>query len=177
MINQYIDELIKTLDKISPGKIIEVAEMITECREEGGVVFTCGNGHGLMVAEAFALDLVKHAGVAAIPLSSPAFITAYSNDGKYDHAFASHYLQLCNRDDLVIGFTFSGSENILQVAESAGRSTTKSIIITSACGKSHGTENLKLQVPSDNIQVVEDVWSSIGHMIANEVRARVLDNG
>jgi phosphoheptose isomerase len=80
--------------------------------------------------------------------------------------------------DLAVGFSFSGSPNILTALRMAIARKAKMILMTSQKSfdqnymKEEGLEFIAhfILVPSDDIQVVEDVWSSICHMICNEVR-------
>ena len=109
-IDSYTSELIETIDALDEDKIIEAAELIAECP---GIIWIFGNGHAASVAEAFALDLVKHAEVRAVALNSTAMITAYANDDSYEQVFGNIIDAIPQIGDVLIGITFSGSDNIL----------------------------------------------------------------
>jgi phosphoheptose isomerase len=168
-LNEYKSKVRQVLDGLDLDSVIRAAEMIASCE---GIVWTFGNGHGLAVAEAFALDLVKHAGKRALCISSAAIMSAYSNDHAFVHWPSALLGVMFNACDLAVGFSFKGSENVFAALRTANRLKAKAILMTSQGTVDHLWKFLdhSIVVPSDDIQVVEDVWSSICHMICNEVR-------
>lgn len=161
-LNEYKCKVMEALDGLDLDSIIQAAEMIASCE---GIVWTFGNGQGLLVAEALSLDLRKHAGVKSVSFNSPALLAAYANDVKFDQVFSLQVTQMTMPHDVVIGFTFSGSPNIIEAILGA---PCQNILITS--NRTRHQIGIVVRIPSDDIQVVEDVWSSVCHMICNEVR-------
>jgi phosphoheptose isomerase len=174
-LNEYKSKVMEALDGLDLDSIIQAAEMIASCK---GIVWTFGNGQGLAVAESFALDLVKHAGIGSVNLNSPAMMSAYSNDHGYVHWPSAALGNIYRPNDIAIGFSFSGSANIFGALRIARSMHSDAILMTSKIAydkyviNNHGLQFIRLfiTVPSDDIQVVEDVWSSVCHMICNEVR-------
>lgn len=173
-LNEYKSKVRQALDDLDLDSIIQAAEMIASCE---GIVWTFGNGHGLAVAEAFALDLVKHAGIRSVSMASPAMMSAYSNDHGYVHWPSAALGKIYRPNDIAIGFSFKGSANIFGALRIARALHANALLVTSQKTfdryviKCKGLEfiTLFILVPSDDIQIVEDVWSSICHMICNEL--------
>jgi len=172
-LKDYSSEVRAALDALDYERIIRASEVIYGNGCDGATIWTLGNGHGASVAEAFALDLVKHSGVNAVSMTSFPMLSAYANDHKFVDAFSLYSARILKAFDVLVGFTFGGSENILSALRYLSDCFT--ILITSA-GKGADGIDLVINVPSHDIQVVEDIWSSIGHMIANEVKSRI-ENG
>lgn len=168
-LNEYKSKVIKALDDLNLDLIIEAARMIASCE---GIVWTFGNGQGLSVAEAFALDLVKHSAIRAVSTTSPAMMSAYCNDHDFVHWPSAPLSIIFKANDLAVGFSFKGSTNVFAALKTANRLKARAILVTSQWPVDCLWKFLdcSIIVPSDDIQVVEDVWSSICHMIANLVR-------
>lgn len=90
--------------------IRRAAAQIRVTRSVGGTVWCVGNGGSLAIAQHFAQDLLKAAGVRAQALNDGSVITAYSNDIAFSQCHEAPLKVLWNpgKDTLVI-FSCSGS--------------------------------------------------------------------
>ena len=93
-----------------------IVDAVKRRKNEGGTVFTCGNGGSAATAEHFANDLFAK-GVKAVCLSSnTAIMTMIANDYGYKHVFSKQLEVFSDPGDLVVSISTSGaSENILKI--------------------------------------------------------------
>jgi len=102
-------------------------------------------------------------------------MTAWANDARYEDIFAEQLINFVRPDDVALAISGSGgSTNVLKalrVARDAGAFT---IGLTGFEGG--GMKNLCdlcLIVPSDNMQIIEDLHLSVTHAVFTAVRARI----
>ncbi len=145
-----------------------------------------GNGGSASLASHFACDLSKgtlqnvhddnEKRFRVISLTDNiALMTAYSNDLGYEHVFSQQLKNLVNEGDVVIGISASGnSKNVINAISLAKKSKAVSIgLLGFDGGKLKEIVDLKLWVNKDNYGIVEDVHSSLQHMICFAVKERV----
>jgi D-sedoheptulose 7-phosphate isomerase len=101
---------------------------------------------------------------------------AYANDEGYDVIFAEQLLALGQPGDVLIAISGSGnSANILKVIETARQMQIKVIGLTGfKGGKMKALTDICLVVPSDSMEVIEDVHLIINHILAGLLRGAVM---
>jgi len=147
--------------------------------EAGGKVLAFGNGGSAADAQHLAAELIGRYGatrrpLAAIALSTdPSVVTCIGNDFGYEQLFARQVEGLVRPEDVVVGFTTSGtSPNVvagLTAARGAGATT---IALTGRDGRDAATvADLVLAVPSDRTARIQEAHLLITHLISERIDA------
>lgn len=178
-VSGYSEEIINILKALPREPFDEIMRTLQAAREAGKVVYTCGNGGSAAAASHMACDFGKNTRqegktrVRAICLNDnvPA-VMAYANDEGYDIIFSEQLESLGNRDDVLIAISGSGnSANILKAIETAKKKGMKVIGLTGfKGGKMKDKVDICLVVPSDSMEMIEDIHLIINHMIAGLYR-------
>ncbi len=143
--------------------IERAANMIVQCIQNGGKVFSCGNGGSSCDASHFAEEMTgkfreDRDPFPAIAISDPGHITCTSNDYGYERIFSRFLRGLGNQGDVLLALSTSGnSENLLLAAEYAQQKGIKVIALTGKKGgKLADFADIEIRVPhngySDRIQ-------------------------
>ena len=159
----YLKELIRLLNQIDNKKLDDIAEIIIRTRN----VYIIGNGGSMSVTIHFAQDLLKFALVKAFTIVNPSIITAYANDEGYENVFYEPLRTLVDKDDLLIIFSSSGSSKNLLKCMLLG--CAKVAIIGRQDGLLAKSSSKNLIVGTDNVQIAEDTFGIISHLLTNKV--------
>lgn len=175
----YLDRTAALAQQMPLDAIEAVVERLIEAGRAGRAVFVMGNGGSAATASHFANDLgkgdvtgsAKRLRVLALT-DNVALMTAWANDTDYRRVFAEQLRNFVQRGDVVIGVSASGrSPNVLEamrLAQAAGACT------IGFTGKSGGElKNLVahcVQVPTDNVQHIEDLHLVALHLVYTRVR-------
>ncbi len=164
--------------------IDSVTDALWQAYVEGKTVYVFGNGGSAALASHCACDLGKGTTmhgkrrfrVVALTDNVP-LMTAWANDASYDDIFSEQLAPLISQGDVALAISGSGnSPNVLkalQVAREAGAFT---IGLTGfQGGKMKTLCDLCVIVPSDNMQVIEDLHVSVNHSLFTSLRARMCD--
>ncbi len=107
------------------ANITAAAELMGQSLDNGGRVFSCGNGGSMCDAMHFAEELSgryrdDRKALSAVSISDPSHISCVGNDYGYDFIF-SRYLEAHARPgDVLLGISTSGnSGNVIKAAEYA----------------------------------------------------------
>jgi len=165
MIDVYFN-LVKTiLDKMDKQQIYLTTYLIRNCL---GSIYIFGNGGSAATASHFAQDLNKMADKRCICLNDniPS-ILAYGNDVGFESIFKLQLSKLMQNNDLVIGISCSGnSRNVtdaITYAKENGYNTVGFVGFDGGVLKS--LVDYFIHVPSDNMQICEDIHLIITHTI------------
>ncbi|HEY9089574.1 MAG TPA: GAF domain-containing protein [Anaerolineaceae bacterium] len=175
-IERYVLDMKSTIDSLPLSKINEVIELLHQARQEDRQVFIMGNGGSASTASHFVCDLAKNTRRPGWPhfrviglTDNMAIFSAYANDEGYENVFAAQLANLVRSNDIVIGISASGnSPNVLNgmtAAKSAGAVTVG--FTGYAGGKLGEMVDYHLNVPSNRIEIVEDLHLAIEHMMCN----------
>ena len=120
------------------ANIVAAAELMGQSFDNGGRVFSCGNGGSMCDAMHFAEELSgryrdNRKALPAVSISDPSHISCVGNDYGYDFIF-SRYLEAHARvGDVLLGISTSGkSGNVIKAAEYA---TANGIHVVTLTGK------------------------------------------
>ncbi|MHC4842540.1 MAG: D-sedoheptulose-7-phosphate isomerase, partial [Planctomycetota bacterium] len=104
----------------------DIVESITKCLENGGCVYTCGNGGSAADAQHIAGELVgsfekNRKGLAAVALTTDSSVmTSVSNDYGYENLFYKQVEALVKKGDILWAISTSGSSsNLVSACELA----------------------------------------------------------
>lgn len=180
--SKRILELIDILPVFSNecGESIEAsADLITKCFLGGGKLLICGNGGSAADSQHFAAEFMSsfsreifRQGLPAIALSvDTSFITAYSNDFRFDGIFSRQVEALGRPGDILIALTTSGSsDNCLQAVYKAKEKGLSTIAFTRTSGVIASKVDICIEVPSINTQHIQEC-----HMVAYHVISELVE--
>ena len=146
------------------------------------MVYLFGNGGSAALASHFACDLGKGAtNGAAKRFQVLAFtdnvpmMTAWANDSRYEDIFAEQMINFVRPNDIAFAISGSGkSPNVLNALRVARRAGAFTIGLTGfQGGDMKDLCDLCMIIPSDNMQVIEDLHLSVTHAVFTALRAKI----
>lgn len=165
---KYISELEDALYSVPENNVEDLASFLVQFDQRAYVI---GNGGSFALAEHFAQDLMKKAGIRAMALSSGSNLTAYGNDEAFDTVYSSQLAHLIEPGDCLIAFSSSGNSiniyNACKVAQSLGA---KIISFTGfSGGKIIKISDLSIHVPSNDYGIIETAHSLLFHYLIERI--------
>jgi D-sedoheptulose 7-phosphate isomerase len=112
----------------SPATLANVGKagaLISQSFEQGGRVFSCGNGGSMCDAMHFAEELSgryrdNRRALPAVAISDPSHIACVGNDYGFDFIFSRYLEAHARKGDVLLGISTSGkSANVIKAAEYA----------------------------------------------------------
>jgi D-sedoheptulose 7-phosphate isomerase len=182
-ISCYLGELSEAIRKLPLSSMERLAQLFLRAYTEGRTIFLFGNGGSAALASHLCCDLGKGtipaAGgerLRAVSLTdNVALITAWANDTRYESIFAEQLANLLRTGDVAFAISGSGnSPNVLAALEYARRAGAATAGITGfEGGRMRSLCDICVVVPSDNMQIIEDLHVSIAHAVFRVVRQRM----
>jgi D-sedoheptulose 7-phosphate isomerase len=178
-LQEYLSEYVRVLRCLDGAQVERMAEAIVGAWVAGRTVFVCGNGGSASSASHIATDLTKLTGppkgprLRAVSLTeSASTISAIANDIAYDQIFVEQLRAFCQRNDVVIGLSTSGSSpNVLAALEYANSVGATTLGITGRNGTPlRQTAKHTLVVDSTSVQHTEDATMVAGHVLCLRVK-------
>jgi len=164
--------------------IEQIAETLLRAYESGRMVYLFGNGGSAALASHFACDLGKGTAngsgkrfrVMALTDNVP-LMTAWSNDSNYEAVFAEQLRNFVQRHDVAFAISGSGnSPNVLRALKLARKAGAITVGLTGyQGGKMKELCDQCMIVPSDNMQIIEDLHLCVAHALFTAVRKRILE--
>ncbi len=182
-VKDYIAQMQQVLGDLPVERINEVIMLLQQARGEGRQIFIMGNGGSASTASHFVADLAKNTRHAGQPdfkvmglTDNMALLSAYANDEGYENAFARQLANFLRPGDIVIGISTSGnSSNVIQAIDLANQAGAVTVGFTGFNGGMLGTlVDYHLHVPSQVIELVEDVHLMFEHIIVKSLRDQAL---
>jgi D-sedoheptulose 7-phosphate isomerase len=181
--SQYVACLGSVIAKLDLKSIDRIAERLFEAYCRDRTIFILGNGGSAALASHFACDLGK--GVTfnngskrmrALSLADNIpLMTAWANDVSYECIFAEQLRNFVAAGDILFAISGSGnSANVLcglEVARAAGATTLG--ITGFEGGKMRALCDVCLVVPSDNMQMIEDLNTVATHAVSTIIHSLV----
>jgi D-sedoheptulose 7-phosphate isomerase len=180
---QYFEELQRVVAAISHDSIDQMADALVRAYEAGRVVYTFGNGGSAALASHLACDLGKGTAycnggkrfrVLALTDNVPT-LTAWANDSGYEDVFSEQLRNFVQPGDVAFAISGSGNSknvlNALHVARQAGATTLG--ISGFQGGQMKSLCDICMVVPSNNLQIVEDMHLATAHSIFRIVYSRM----
>jgi D-sedoheptulose 7-phosphate isomerase len=174
-VDEHVD-LAARIDALLPVAV-EVAQAVIGSYEQGGRVYTFGNGGSAADSLHFAEELVARFRRERRPLAAqslaadPTVLTCIANDFDFDDLFARQVRAFAREGDVVIGFTTSGRSpnvvNALAVARELGALT---VVFGGGTGMPAAQHaDLALVVPSDSTARVQEMHVLLLHIVLDAV--------
>jgi D-sedoheptulose 7-phosphate isomerase len=180
---QYFDELQRVMASVPKEGINQIAETLVGANESGRMVYLFGNGGSASLASHFACDLGKGTAycnggkrfrVLALTDNLPS-LTAWANDSSYEDVFSEQLKNFIQPRDVVFAISGSGNSknvlNALQLAREVGATTVG--LSGFQGGEMKALCQICVIVPSDNMQIIEDVHLAMAHSIFRIVYGRM----
>ncbi len=180
---QYFEELQRVATRLSHDGVDRIADTLVAAYEAGQMVYLFGNGGSASLASHLACDLGKGTAycnggkrfrVLALTDNLPT-LTAWANDVSYKEIFSEQLKNFVQPHDVAFAISGSGnSKNVLkalQVARDAGATTVG--IAGFQGGKMKALCDVCLIVPSNNMQIIEDLHVATAHSIFRVVYSRL----
>ena len=181
----YFSMLAETVTQLPYRVIDRVADILLHAHETGRGVYLFGNGGSAALASHLACDLgkgtvngsPKRFRVIALTDNVP-LMTAWANDARYEDIFAEQLQNFVRPHDVVFAISGSGnSPNVLNALHVGRRAGAINIGLTGfEGGKLRALCDICMVVPSDNMQVIEDLHLSISHALFTAIRSKLCNH-
>ncbi len=185
-IHSYLGELTRTIRDLSLPAIDRLVRLFLQAYDSDKTIFLFGNGGSAALASHMACDLGKgtvlssgkRLRVVALTDNVP-LLTAWANDTSYENVFAEQLANLLRPGDVAFAISGSGnSPNVLAALKLARESGAVTAGITGfRGGKMKQLCDLCVVVPSNNMQIIEDLHLSIAHSVFTAVRHELQEAG
>ncbi|MBO0911129.1 MAG: SIS domain-containing protein [Acidobacteria bacterium] len=178
----YFELLSRSLEQVSLDEVERLADILLEAYQTEHTVFLFGNGGSAALASHFACDLGKgtvkgtRKRFRAIALTDNlALMTAWANDSDFESIFSEQLENLARAGDVAFAISGSGnSRNVLKALKRARQSGLTTAGLTGfAGGDMRALCDACIVVPSDNMQIIEDLHLAIAHALFTSIRARI----
>ncbi|MFZ0320852.1 MAG: SIS domain-containing protein [Candidatus Sulfotelmatobacter sp.] len=181
-VSAYLEELSTTIQQLPVPSIDRLASLFLSAYDKERTIFLFGNGGSASLASHLSCDLGKGTAPAtgrrlrAVALTdNVALITAWANDTRYEGIFAEQLENLLQPGDVAFAISASGnSPNVLAALSFARRAGAATAGITGfQGGKMKSLCDICVIVPSDNMQIIEDLHLSIAHAVFRVVQQQM----
>jgi D-sedoheptulose 7-phosphate isomerase len=181
----YLHSVAAAMASIPTEPLEQLADDLMLAWRTRRFIFTCGNGG----SAANAAHLVEDIGKCTIPDGAPGFprfrmlsladsapyLLAWANDDGFDRVFVEQLANLASPGDVLLAISTSGcSRNVLLAADWARRHGLVTWALT-GCRESPLLElaDRALQVPSDDVGIIETAHLAVTHWLVEYLRARL----
>lgn len=170
----YFQRVAEVLLRTPQEPVAEIVAVLRKARMERRRIFMFGNGGSSANASHIVTDLVKSALQPDLPRfkviclsDNTPMLTAYANDVSYDVVFSGQLEALAEPGD--VAFALSGSGNSANVLRAMDTAREMRLIRIGLTGRDGGRLkeqcDICLVVPSDSMQIIEDVHLVVLHAI------------
>jgi D-sedoheptulose 7-phosphate isomerase len=183
-IAKYFQDLGSLIQQLPFSAITRIVSVILEAVEEQRTIFIFGNGGSAASASHMMCDMNKGT-VDMGPTKRPkvmaltdnvSLISAWANDFGYERIFAEQLKTFIKPRDVAFAISTSGdSPNVLLALETAREYGVLTVGLAGCQGgQMKDLCDICAVVPSDNVQVVEDLHHAMLHSIFTAVRESLL---
>jgi D-sedoheptulose 7-phosphate isomerase len=183
LLQTYFQQLAETIPVLPYRAMEGIARAILQAFDEEKTVFVCGNGGSAASASHWMCDMNKGTAgivpgrrvkVMALTDNVP-LLTAWANDSSYERVFSEQLKNFVRSRDIVLAISASGdSPNIVMALQTARE---YGAVTVGVAGHQGGAMkplcDLCAVVPSDNMQIIEDMHHAILHAIFSAVSKRL----
>jgi D-sedoheptulose 7-phosphate isomerase len=181
----YFQTLTEAIGKLNFEEVEELSTALLDAYERERTIYIFGNGGSSALASHLVCDLGKGTTnglrkrfrVMSLTSNVP-LITAWANDSCYDDIFAEQLINFVSPGDVAFAISGSGnSPNVLKALEVARENGARTVGLTGfRGGKMIKLCDLCIVVPSDNMQVIEDLHVCVSHAIFTTIREKLCVN-
>jgi D-sedoheptulose 7-phosphate isomerase len=180
---EYISLVKETLDKLDHSEIDALIQAFYETYQNGGNIYTMGNGGSGASASHAAGDFIKGASyglekrfkMICLNDNLPSMM-AIANDIGWDDIFVEPLKNYLQPNDLVIGISGSGnSKNVVKAIEYAKENGVKTAAMSGfKGGRISEIADISVNAPVMDMEVTEDIHMVIFNIVKKEMMARLL---
>jgi D-sedoheptulose 7-phosphate isomerase len=185
-VEEYFRDLSASMTRLPYPAIDGIIQVIMDAYESERTIFVFGNGGSAATASHIVCDLNKgtiaenrrkRLKVMAFTDNVP-LITAWANDASYADVFAEQLKNFAQTGDVAFGISTSGnSPNILQALRVARRAGATTVGLAGfKGGQMKPLCDICAIIPSENVQMIEDIHHSIAHSVFTIVRQRISES-
>ena len=180
---QYFDELQGVVADLSHDSIDQIADTLLMAYESEKSLYLFGNGGSASLASHFACDLGKgtaycNGGKRFRVLSlteNLSTLTAWANDSGFEDIYSEQLRNFVQPHDVAFAISASGNSrnvlNALRIGREAGARTVG--LSGFDGGKMKSMCDMCIVVPSNNMQIIEDLHLAMAHSIYRIVYSRI----
>ena len=182
---QHSIEVKQQFFSANTAQIVTVARALAQVYEQGGKLFTMGNGGSSCDASHIAVEFLHpvtagRPALCAVNLTADtAMMTAVANDVGFAHIFVRQLIAQARRGDALIGISTSGnSDNLMTAFAKAKEMGLVTIGLAGGDGGKMKQSQLVdhcLLVPSDSIHRVQECHVAIYHILWDLVHTLLAD--
>jgi D-sedoheptulose 7-phosphate isomerase len=180
---KYFEQLQRVAKGLSHGPINQIADALVKAYESGRMVYLFGNGGSASLASHLACDLGKGTAscnggrrfrVVALT-DNLATLTAWANDSSYEDVFSEQLRNVVEPRDVAFAISGSGnSKNVLKALHTARDAGATTVGISGFQGGAMRSQcDICAVVPSDDLQIIEDLHLAMAHAIFRMVYSRM----
>lgn len=179
----YLQQLSRLIHRLPYQAIEEIVRALLQAFDEERTVFVFGNGGSAASASHMMCDMNKGTAeeaqgkrpkVMALTDNVP-LLTAWANDSGYERVFSEQLKNFMRSRDVALAISASGnSPNVLLALQTARETGAVTLGVTGyQGGRMKPLCDICAVVPSDNMQMIEDMHHAILHSIFTVVRKRL----
>ena len=114
----YSNSISSLLDNVDTNLIDQSVELINKVKNNNNKIFIVGNGGSSSIASHVSVDFAKVARIPSSTFNNANLISCFANDYGYENWVTEAIKAYCNKDDLFILISSSGtSKNIVNAAQ------------------------------------------------------------
>ena len=180
---QYFDELQEVVADLSHDSIDQIADSLLMAYESEKSLYLFGNGGSASLASHFACDLGKGTAycnggkrfrVLSLTDNLPT-LTAWANDSGFEDIYSEQLKNFVQPHDVAFAISASGNSknvlNALRIGREAGARTVG--LSGFDGGEMKSMCDMCIVVPSNNMQIIEDLHLAMAHSIYRIVHSRI----
>ncbi|MDX8395738.1 MAG: SIS domain-containing protein [Mariprofundaceae bacterium] len=185
-IRQILEDGIKlrqaSLDVLTQP-LMDVAELMVNCLENGGKILVCGNGGSAADAQHFAGELVNRfemnrPALAAIAMTHDAsVITSIANDFSFDDIFSRQVEALGRSGDVLLAISTSGnSANVVAAVDRAAKLDMSTVVLTGKDGGALGAHdhvNVNLNINHPSTPRIQEMHITCLHILCTLIDGKM----
>ena len=160
-LNEYLNNYRELIfSDLSEKKLQDIKELILQSSKNKNKLFVFGNGGSAAIADHFAVDMTKNAGINTLSMNTAAMITCLANDYGYENWMKKCLEFYAKEGDLVFLISSSGSSlNVLNASNFAKNNGVKSITFSGFNPNNplRKSGDINLWVDSEAYNIVENV--------------------
>jgi D-sedoheptulose 7-phosphate isomerase len=174
----YLKNLSKAINEIDHNSIQKLIHFVKNTKNKNKKILTIGNGGSALTAQHFITDWNKSINLKTQKpfrglslVDNIGLITAYANDISYEDIFVEQLKNIYEKGDLLIAISGSGnSPNIVKAVQYCNSINGKSFsLIGYDGGKLKKISKNFIHINVNDMQIVEDIHLSIGHIVMRSI--------
>lgn len=178
-VNTYTDQVLNQTAKSDWNALSQIIEVLINVKENGGKIFTIGNGGSSSTASHMANDFLKGCRVhnrvgfnIECLADSNAIVTCLGNDFSYEEIFSIQLKTKAKAGDVLV--YYSGSGNSLNLVYAAQTAREMGMITIGFLGRDGGAlkmlSDYYVIAPSQVMEQIEDMHMMYEHTMASVIR-------